>query len=360
MLNTSKTLYSLDDVTIIPCKTTTLSSRSECYPFTTSIEGESNYYPLIAAPMSSVVSPDNYNLFHEAGISCVIPRNIPIEERLKLCMNVMCAFSLQETITHFIDHTYNLVGGKLHVLIDIANGHMIDEIEIGKKLKEIYGENIVLMGGNIGNPLTFLEYNKAGFDYVRVGIGGGLGCLTSTQTGIHYPMASLLDDIICIMKDNYILYKRKRKTKIVADGGIRGYSDIIKCLALGADYVMCGSIFAKSKEACGKTSVIYDPETGNPQTFRQYYGMSTKQAQAEILGFKDKEDAKNNNAKLKTAEGKCKYLPVEYSLKDWTENFESYLRSTMSYTGYRNLIYFKGGPELRVISGTSGNLINNK
>jgi hypothetical protein len=36
--------------------------------------------------------------------------------------------------------------------------------------------------------------------------------------------------------------------KIVSDGGIRNYSDIIKALALGADYVMCGSIFSKMLE----------------------------------------------------------------------------------------------------------------
>jgi hypothetical protein len=32
------------------------------------------------------------------------------------------------------------------------------------------------MGGNIANPLTYLEYDKAGFDFVRVGIGGGAAC----------------------------------------------------------------------------------------------------------------------------------------------------------------------------------------
>lgn len=355
--NKNEILYSLNDVTIIPAKMTIISHRNQCNPFTKSIEGLQDFYPVIAAPMSSIISPDNYKLFHNQKISCIIPRSVPIEERLKLCMDVMCAFSLQETIDNFLNNKYSLLGGTIHVLIDIANGHMNDELVLGEKLKEIYGNDIILMGGNIANPETYLLYNEKGFDYLRVGIGGGSQCLTSTQTGIHYPMASLISDIYSLIKDNQL---KNNRTKIVADGGINTYSDAIKCLALGADYVMMGKVFAKSKEACGPTYVLYDQETGNPRIYRRYYGMSTKKAQAEILGFNTLEDAKkDNNVKLKTAEGRSEDLKVEYTLQGWVENFDSYLRSAMSYTGSMNLSTFKRC-QVRVISPSSGILINNK
>jgi GMP reductase len=45
----------------------------------------------------------------------------------------------------------------------------------------------------------------------------------------------------------------QKTSKIVADGGFREYSDIIKALALGADYVMLGSILNKCLESSGDT-----------------------------------------------------------------------------------------------------------
>lgn len=355
----NEVLYSLGDVTIIPGESTTILHRSQCDPFTKSIEGKENYYPVIAAPMASVISPENYKLFHEQGISCIIPRNIPLEERKKLCMEVICAFSLNEVEENFINNKYSLLGDKLHILIDIANGHMVKEIAIGKTLKELYGDNVILMGGNIANPQTYFLYNDAGFDFLRLGIGGGSQCITSTQLGVHYPMASLIGDTVELMRDKGI-YFDKGRTKIIADGGINSFSDAIKCLALGADYVMMGKVFAKAKEACGDTFVMYDEKSGNPRTYRRYYGMSTKRAQAEILGYNTIEEAKKDTIKLKTAEGRSEDLLIEYTLQGWVENFDSYLRSAMSYTGSAYLSTFPMRGEVRVISSLSGTLINSK
>ena len=355
----NEVLYSLGDVTIIPGESTTILHRSQCDPFTKSIEGKENYYPVIAAPMASVISSENYKLFHEQGISCIIPRNIPLEKRKKLCMEVMCAFSLNEVEENFINNKYSLLGDKLHILIDIANGHMVKEIAIGKTLKELYGDNVILMGGNIANPQTYFLYNDAGFDFLRLGIGGGSQCITSTQLGVHYPMASLIGDTVELMRDKGI-YFDKGRTKIIADGGINSFSDAIKCLALGADYIMMGKVFAKAKEACGDTFVMYDEKSGNPRTYRRYYGMSTKRAQAEILGYNTIEEAKKDTIKLKTAEGRSEDLLIEYTLQGWVENFDSYLRSAMSYTGSEYLSTFPMRAEVRVISSLSGTLINSK
>ena len=69
------------------------------------------------------------------------------------------------------------------------------------------------------------------------------GCLSTSNTGIHYPIASLINDIVQIRDE--ISSKYDKLPKIIADGGIRNYSDAIKALALGSDYVMIGSVFAK-------------------------------------------------------------------------------------------------------------------
>lgn len=352
MLEKNEVLYSLSDVSIIPSAVSDIKSRSECYPYTQSIEGKDQYLPLIAAPMASVVGRNYEDVFWKNGISCIIPRTFQLSIRLKLCPEVMCAFGLKEVEENFIERTYNLIGQKLYILIDIANGHMKKEIEVGKKLKELYGKDLVLMGGNIANPETYWEYNEAGFDFLRVGIGKGRSCITSTQTGVHYPMASLLDEIHKSVCERYTRYTPGR-TKIVADGGMRSYADIIKALALGADYVMVGGIFAKTKEAVGSTYW----EDGH--IYRDYYGMSTKRAQAEILGFKNSKEAKEHGENLKTSEGRIERVEVEYSLSGWIENFTDYLRSAMSYTSSRSLDKFKDA-KVRVISGSASVEVNNK
>lgn len=350
-------LYSLPDITIIPAEVSDIKSRKECSPECLGLTGKSGYLPIITAPMDSVVGPENYQEYIKNGISPVIPRTTPLEQRLELCAEVFCAFGLAEIEDIFLRQEIH-PGKDIYILIDIANGHMKAQIEIGKKLKDKYKGRLHLMGGNIANPNTALEYGKAGFDYLRVGIGGGAGCITSTQCGVHYPMASLLDSI------HFALRTYSFNLKIVADGGIRTYSDAIKCLALGADYVMMGYTLSKCLEASGE---LYDglkmkiPSLDiakefmkkDMPVFKEYHGMSTKTAQAKMLGV----DLEENRHSLKTSEGRTEMVKIEYTLEGWTDNFRSYLTSAMSYAGYRTLGKFIGGPECRVISSSTVNLL---
>lgn len=362
MLKKEEMLYTLADVTIIPATSSVIDSRSECDPFTEGlgkIGEKSKFYPIITSPMSSVVDDVNYKEFEKNKISCIIPRNIKLERRLELCEEVFCAFGLKEIEECFINNIRKFKD-KIYVLIDIANGHMNSVIDLGKRLKTIYGkESIVLMGGNIANPKTYRLYVEAGFDYVRVGIAGGSQCLTGTHTGVYYPMASLISDIV----ETIPLTERSfRKTKIIADGGINSYSDVIKCLALGADYVMLGKIFAKSWEACSpiyyysetKSKILVDKNIESfykgRDYYRHYFGMSTKEAQKEI----------KKDSKLKTSEGRSEEVKVEYSLSGWVENMDSYLRSSMSYTSSFNLVSFRLQENCRLISTTSSKNVNDK
>lgn len=133
---------------------------------------------------------------------------------------------------------------------------------------------------------------------------------------------------------------------IVADGGFDNYDKIIKALALGADYVMIGKLFAQCEEACGKI-LTYTRTSDQPldkelkwlfdskheiyqAKFRHYYGMSTKKAQVET-----------GRTKLRTSEGIKVNVPILYSLEAWCENFIDYLRTAMSYTDSFNLDEFK-------------------
>jgi hypothetical protein len=57
--------------------------------------------------------------------------------------------------------------------------------------------------------------------------------------------------------------------------------------------------------------------------------------------------------KLTTSEGVVRMRTVKYTLTGWTENFVDYLKSSMSYTNYRELSAFIGGPKFTQISQNS-------
>ena len=351
----NKIKYGYDDINIVPEISSSIEHRSECKlePF------------LFTAPMSSVVNLDNIYDFLSYGIIPIIPRNISLIYRKSILLSQIAdassffiALSLEEAKVLLIDNPIKNNLNPFHICIDIANGHMQKLLNTIKKLKELYGKNIVIMSGNIANPETYKLYEEAGCDYVRCGIGGGAGCITASNTGVYYPLFSLLEETYKVKKSI------NGKCKIIADGGIRNYCDIQKAL-LYADYVMLGSMLNKAIESAGKTtygksyfitkrgkkilnifrtmfefgkevpkeeydSVIKRIKSGKLEVWKSFYGMSTKRAQSEM-----------GNKKLKTSEGIEFSQKVEYSLKDFIDNENSYLRSAMSYTNSKTLDEYK-------------------
>lgn len=173
-------------------------------------------------------------------------------------------------------------------------------------------------------------------------------CLTTQNTGVGFPMASLIKE--CYEES----LKLDNPSKIVADGGFKEYSDIIKAIALGADYVMLGSLLNKTVESAGQTYVnflgkwkisngvakkIYKKDFFKGRIIKKFRGMSTKEVQK-----------KWGRTKLKTSEGVVRYRPVEYTLDGWVENFSDYLRSAMSYTNSQNIEDFRGKVDLNQIT----------
>jgi len=330
-----------NDITIVPNVLTDIRSRKLLNPY-----DNCGFLPLFTAPMSSVVNTNNAYQFFQNKIDVVLPRT----EKYKFYQNQFNSFGLDEFITEFLVKKFQ---GEydIRILIDVANGHMQDIIKYAKEVKARYPKanhtsKITIMAGNVASPQTYEQYCKSdAIDYVRLGIGNGNGCLTTQQTGIGYPMASL------IIECNEIKKKFSNPTKIVADGGMKDYADIIKALALGADYVMIGSLFNKALESASP-NYWYDLKLPNKvagylynrgyNIHKEFYGMSTKKAQKE-MGKKE----------LTTSEGIIKKQPVEYTLKQWTDNFESYLRSAMSYTNSHYLDEFIGSVDYVKISNNA-------
>lgn len=329
-------------IKIIPAVISDIEHRSECLPYYDAFWSDDAdawclagaHLPIFTAPMSSVVNDKNYLDFDRNSINTIIPRNISYERRLEIAKQLIwIALGLDE-FRKFIDE-HDSLEDEYRICVDIANGHMKKLIEMCAEAKNKFGDNLILMAGNVANPETYLYYAKAGIDYIRLGIGTGNVCATTDITGIHEDPIELIKQ--CQLRKFYVkthikdfkdIYKSV--PKIVADGGIDSISDIIKALAVGADYVMCGKLFAACEEACGEIKYVLKDK------FRNYYGMSTEKAQKEM-----------GNTKIKLSEGKEKWIEVNNTLPEFEKQFVAAISSTMSYCGKRTLQQFIGNVEYR-------------
>ena len=383
--------YSYNDIMVKPAVLSTIGHRAECNPF-----DENGMLPLFTAPMDSVVGIDNFALFEKNGIIPILPRTEDIKDRLSFIhQGKWAALSLDEFERYFTKSVDSKNGSPLmHVLIDIANGHVARLYNAVRAAKGIYRNALVVMVGNIANPETYRVCVESKVDYVRCSIGTGAGCITCSNTSIGYPIASLISEIRDI-KNEYIakgISSEKDLPNIIADGGIRGYSDVIKALSLGADYVMIGSVFSMMLESAaykmmdrsighkslhlkfpieryenlrcengfwkgdytdefvdkmelsGHKVEKYNHDIGILEA--KFYGMASKAGQIAMKG-----------KKVHTSEGIEKTLPVTYTIATWVENMIDYLRSAMSYTNSRTLEELKKA-EVVIVSNNTYNSVN--
>ena len=382
--------YSYNDIMVKPAVLSTINHRAECNPF-----DENGMLPLFTAPMDSVVGIDNFALFEKNGIIPILPRTEDIKDRLSFIhQGKWAALSLDEFERYFTKSVDSNNGSPLmRVLIDIANGHVSRLYQAVRAAKGIFKDSLIVMVGNIANPETYRVCIESHVDYVRCSIGTGAGCITCSNTSIGYPIASLISEIASI-KEEYVGRGLSNPTKIVADGGIRNYSDVIKALAMGADYVMVGSIFSRMLESSA-VKIMEKGLTGNGKKVQlrfpieryeniryengcwkgdytdefvnkmeisghkvdkkghiigqlqaRFYGMASKAGQIAMKG-----------KKVHTSEGIEKTLPVTYTIATWVENMTDYLRSAMSYTNSRTLDDLRKA-DVVIVSNNTYNSVN--
>jgi len=105
----------------------------------------------------------------------------------------------------------------------------------------------------IGNAVTYnatLDLLETGVDALLIGIGPGAACTTRGVLGIGVPQVTATIDGAAA-RDFY--HKKKgRYVPIITDGGMTQGGDVCKAFACGADAVMIGSSFARTKEAPGR------------------------------------------------------------------------------------------------------------
>ena len=203
--------------------------------------------------------------------------------------------------------------------MDTAHGHSLSVLETIKKIKKNYDVEVV--GGNVATFEGAESLIKAGVDAVKVGIGPGSICTTRVVAGVGIPQITAIQECKRAVK--------KHNIPLIADGGIKYSGDIVKALAVGADSVMLGSLFAGTEESPGDV-VLY-----KGRSYKEYRGMGSIGAMKK--GSKDRyfqEDSDDSKLVPEGIEGRVSYKGL---LSACIFQLLGGIRSGMGYCGVRNI-----------------------
>ena len=218
-----------------------------------------------------------------------------------------------------------LVNAKVDVIVvDTAHGHSTRVIEVIKEIKRNFG--IELVGGNVATFEGAESLIKAGIDALKVGIGPGSICTTRVVSGVGVPQVSAIQECKRAAKKYHI--------PLIADGGVKYSGDITKALAVGADSVMIGSLFAGTEESPGEV-VLY-----KGRSYKEYRGMGSIGAMKK--GSKDRyfqEEAEDDKLVPEGIEGRVSY---KGPLSACVYQLLGGVRSGMGYCGVKNIKELQG------------------
>ncbi len=221
------------------------------------------------------------------------------------------------------------------IVIDTAHGHSKNVIEAVKRFKKKF--DVQIIAGNVATAQATKDLIEAGVDAVKVGVGPGAICTTRVISGVGVPQITAIMDCSKAAKG---------KVPIIADGGIRYSGDITKALAVGADSIMIGSLFAGCEETPGK--IIYL----NNRKYKQYRGMGS--VGAMLQGSKDRYFQSHVSKKDKLVpEGIEGIVPFKGRIDEMVYQLIGGLKSGMGLIGARNIPELKRKAKILQITSAS-------
>ncbi len=215
-----------------------------------------------------------------------------------------------------------LVGAHVDILcIDTAHGHSKNVLEMVRHVSKTYPD-VIVVAGNVVTADGSRALFEAGADVVKVGVGPGSICTTRIVAGVGKPQISAVIECAEVA--------RSLGKTIIADGGIKYSGDITKALALGAQSVMIGNLFAGAEESPGET-ILYQG-----RTYKVYRGMGSLGAMGK--GSKDRYGQSDvQDLDKLVPEGIEGKVPYKGNLSGIIHQLVGGLKSGMGYLGAKNI-----------------------
>jgi IMP dehydrogenase len=202
------------------------------------------------------------------------------------------------------------------IVIDVAHFHNKNCFESTKKILDEVGAEVIV--GNIGtyeaaeDCLTKLD----GISGLRVGIGSGSICSTSVVTRAGSPTLYATCQVADAVRDY------DSDVSIISDGGLRNPGDVALALAMGADCVMMGNVFAGCSESPGRLVAM------EGRYYKEYYGMGSARARKKMY-IQDRYTEPSKSI----SEGVEGWVPFRGPVSDIVSEFVGGLKAAMGYVG---------------------------
>lgn len=271
--------------------------------------------PIVSANMDTVTGVEMAKLLSSQGGLALLHRFVSIEENVKMFQAVGDAKHVGFSIGVGPDgmaRAEALVGaGAEIVCVDVAHGHSKEVNRTIRNLRDKWGQNILVIAGNVATYAGADYLAAAGADVIKVGIGSGSVCTTRLKAGYGVPQLTAIFE--CSKVDR----------SIIADGGIRYPADAVKALAAGADLVMLGGMLSGTDETPGEV-IEHMGADGALRRVKRFRGMASKEAQEDFMG---------QMQDWKTAEGVAVEVPCKGSAKAVLMDIMGGIRSGMTYCG---------------------------
>lgn len=221
------------------------------------------------------------------------------------------------------------------LVIDTAHGHSKGVIDKVREIRSAYPEQVII-AGNIATAEAAIALAEAGADAVKVGIGPGSICTTRIVAGVGVPQISAIVNVSQAMQ----AYPNVR---VIADGGIRYSGDIAKAIVCGAHAVMLGGLLAGTEESPGEVELFQG------RAYKAYRGMGSLGAMT--TGSSDRYFQDGKPPEKLVPEGIEGRVPYKGPLGGVIEQLMGGLRSSMGYTGCRDLQTMRTKPKMVRITG---------
>ena len=282
--------FSLDDVAIMPTRRT---RGIETVDIDWRIDAITFGFPMLAAPMDSVMSPttaiafgqlgglgvlnleglwtryaDPEALFEELGAASdqvttsrlqeIYAEPIKAElitERLRQIRDagVPVAGALSPQTAQKFAGVVENAGLDFFVIrgTAVSAQHVSNATEPLDLARFIYELDVPVIVGGCATFQTALHLMRTGAAGVLVGFGGAATSTNAQVIGIEVPMATAISDVAEARRD-YLDESGGRYVHVIADGAMGHSGDIVKALACGADAAMLGVPLARATEAPGQ------------------------------------------------------------------------------------------------------------
>lgn len=296
------TVYGFDDIAIVPTRRTRTPGDVS---LSWTIDALTFDFPLLAAPMDSVMSPATAIAFGKLGGLGVLnleglwtryedPEPL-LAELAELHDPIAATKRMQRIYAEPVKA--ELIGARLREIRDagvpvagslspqrvrefegVVSGAGVDffvirgttvsaehvsEQEEPVNLKEfIYALDVPVIVGGCATYQAALHLMRTGAAGVLVGFGGGATKKNRNVLGVEVPMASAVADVAAARRD-YLDESGGRYVHVIADGALGRSGDIAKAIACGADAAMVSTPLARATEAPGR-GWHWGPEAWHP------------------------------------------------------------------------------------------------